>query len=103
MKDINVMISMILVMFLIKMGDCQLLGAGVGVGSCRAFPYRAQQVLMLLTCFILISLILKVDWEVCPEEVSCCNEYGYCKTREEWEAKQFRDCNGVSNGIDTSE
>ena len=32
-------------------------------------------------------------------EVSCCNEYGYCRTREEWNNLQFRDCNGVTNGI----
>ena len=55
-----------------------------GVGSCRAFPYRTEE----------------VDWEKCPSEVPCCNEYGYCRTREEWEDQQFRDCNGVSNGID---
>ena len=57
---------------------------GAGVGSCRAFPYRTEE----------------VDWEKCPSEVPCCNEYGYCRMREEWEEKQFRDCNGVSNGID---
>ena len=43
----------------------QLLGAGVGVGSCRAFPYQVE----------------KVNWEVCPVDVSCCSEYGYCRTR----------------------
>ena len=43
----------------------QLLGAGTGVGSCRAFPYRVEE----------------VDWEVCPVETACCNEYGYCRTR----------------------
>jgi len=64
--------------------EAQLLGAGTGVGSCRAFPYRAEE----------------VDWEVCPQEVPCCNEYGYCRSREEWNELQFRDCNGVSNGID---
>ena len=61
-----------------------MIGAGTGVGSCRAFPYRAEE----------------VDWEVCPQEVPCCNEYGYCRSREEWSELQFRDCNGVSNGID---
>ena len=43
----------------------QLLGAGTGVGSCRAFPYRAAE----------------VDWETCPGDVPCCNEYGYCRFR----------------------
>ena len=43
----------------------QLLGAGTGVGSCRAFPYRAAE----------------VDWESCPSDVPCCNEYGYCRFR----------------------
>ena len=32
-------------------------------------------------------------------EVSCCNEYGFCRTREAWAAAKFRDCNGISNGI----
>ena len=44
---------------------CQLLGAGTGVSSCRAFPYRAEE----------------VDWEQCPQEAPCCNEYGYCRLR----------------------
>ena len=43
----------------------QLLGAGTGVSSCRAFPYRARE----------------VDWELCPQEAPCCNEYGYCRLR----------------------
>ena len=43
----------------------QLLGAGTGVSSCRAFPYRASE----------------VDWELCPMEAPCCNEYGYCRLR----------------------
>merc|ERR1711962_110283 len=60
------------------------LGAGTGTGSCRAFPYRAAQ----------------VDWDVCPSDLPCCNEYGYCRSREEWTQQRFRDCNGVSNGID---
>ena len=79
----------------------QLLGAGTGVGSCRAFPFHVK----------------KVDWEVCPPGVSCCSEFGYCRTKvshvyslsffkecffmkEEWERFLFRDCNGDSNGID---
>merc|ERR1711962_1384950 len=60
------------------------LGAGTGTGSCRAFPYRAAQ----------------VDWDVCPSDLPCCNEYGYCRSREEWTQQRFRDCNGASNGID---
>merc|ERR1712037_303721 len=59
------------------------LGAGTGPGSCRAFPFRAAQ----------------VDWDVCPPELPCCNEYGYCRSREEWGLQNFRDCNGVSNGV----
>eukprot|EP00092_Neocalanus_flemingeri_P027105 GFUD01029392.1.p1 GENE.GFUD01029392.1~~GFUD01029392.1.p1 ORF type:complete len:365 (+),score=88.47 GFUD01029392.1:32-1096(+) len=73
----------LLLAILPKSANCQLLGAGTGVASCRAFPYRAE----------------KVDWEVCPVEVSCCNEYGFCRTREEWKSLKFRDCNGVSNDI----
>ena len=74
----------------------------------------------------------QVDWEVCPPEVPCCNEYGYCRTKvsvslllhkckatplsldlplfwkaqiiqEAWEQKSFRDCNGESNGIELPE
>merc|ERR1711971_468323 len=52
--------------------------------SCRAFPFRAAE----------------VDWDVCPPELPCCNEYGYCRTREEWGLQNFRDCNGASNGIE---
>jgi len=74
----------ILPLFSLTELEAQLLGAGTGVGSCRAFPYRAEQ----------------VDWEVCPLEVPCCNEYGFCRSKEEWNELQFRDCNGVSNGID---
>ena len=46
------------------MSQLLALGAGVGAGSCRAFPYQ----------------VVKVDWEVCPAQVSCCSEYGYCRT-----------------------
>merc|ERR1712212_1419962 len=60
------------------------LGAGTGPGSCRAFPFRAAQ----------------VDWDVCPPDLPCCNEYGYCRSREEWGLQNFRDCNGVSNGVE---
>merc|ERR1711990_1271474 len=60
------------------------LGAGTGTGSCRAFPFRAAE----------------VDWDVCPPDLPCCNEYGYCRSREEWGLQNFRDCNGVSNGIE---
>merc|ERR1711962_1067862 len=60
------------------------LGAGTGTGHVEPFPFRAAQ----------------VDWDVCPSDLPCCNEYGYCRSREEWTQKSFRDCNGVSNGID---
>ena len=33
----------------------------------------------------------------------CCNEYGYCRPEAEWLAGQFRDCNGLSNGINLPE
>merc|ERR1711970_1298915 len=60
-----------------------LLGAGTGGGSCRAAPYRA----------------VAVQWgSGCPQTAPCCSEYGYCRTREEWQAGGFRDCNGQSNG-----
>ena len=35
---------------------------------------------------------------MCPVQVSCCTEYGYCRTREDWLAGLFRDCSGLSNG-----
>merc|ERR1712172_387446 len=71
--------------FLQSVASQQLaLGAGSGTGSCRAFPFRAAE----------------VDWDVCPPQLPCCNEYGYCRTREEWGLQNFRDCNGASNGIE---
>merc|ERR1711990_1053513 len=62
----------------------QILGAGTGIGSCRAPPFRSSN----------------VNWDVCPPTQPCCSEYGYCRTREEWKQLKFRDCNGESNGID---
>ena len=60
-----------------------LLGAGEGRGSCPAAPYRA----------------VSVAWPAgCPPVRPCCNEYGYCQTRQAWVQGQFRDCNGLSNG-----
>merc|ERR1711970_1309065 len=56
---------------LLYVGCCHggLLGAGTGDGSCRAAPYRA----------------VVVQWAGgCPAHASCCSEYGYCRTKEEW-------------------
>lgn len=65
-------------------GECTgLLGAGTGLGSCAAPPFRATQVQFKLGC---------------PREKPCCSEYGYCRTRQDWDFGFFRDCNGVSNG-----
>merc|ERR1712013_935797 len=64
------------------------LGAGEGRGSCPAPPYRATQ----------------VNWpNGCPLNMPCCNEYGFCKTEAEWLSGQFRDCNGLSNGLNLPE
>merc|ERR1712133_324037 len=63
-----------------------LLGAGHGEGSCAAAPFRTP--------------IEALKWPAgCPAGAECCTEYGYCRPQAEWLAKQFRDCNGVSNGI----
>jgi len=60
-----------------------LLGAGTGLGSCAAPPYRAT----------------KVHWVYgCPPFASCCTELGFCRSQAEWEAGDFRDCNGITNG-----
>merc|ERR1712243_139445 len=75
----------LLVILLLSVAWCEggLLGAGTGAGSCRAAPYRA----------------VVVQWAGgCPAHASCCSEYGYCRTKEEWLAGGFRDCNGESNG-----
>merc|ERR1712179_843619 len=75
----------LLAILLLYVGCCHggLLGAGTGDGSCRAAPYRA----------------VVVQWAGgCPAHASCCSEYGYCRTKEEWLAGGFRDCNGQSNG-----
>merc|ERR1719228_1043312 len=62
-----------------------LLGAGHGEGSCAA-PFRTP--------------IEALKWPAgCPAGAECCTEYGYCRPQAEWLAMQFRDCNGVSNGI----
>ena len=46
----------------------------------------------------------KLNWpNGCPLTVPCCNEYGYCRPEAEWLAGQFRDCNGLSNGINLPE
>ena len=29
----------------------------------------------------LVTLGVQVDWEVCPPEAACCNEFGYCRTK----------------------
>ena len=73
------------------------LGAGTGTGSCRAFPYRAAQVPFCLTCscrslftineaqwrawLYSFTIFSQVDWDVCPSDLPCCNEYGYCRSR----------------------
>merc|ERR1712115_398436 len=63
-----------------------LLGAGHGEGSCAAAPFRTP--------------VEALKWPAgCPAGAECCTEYGYCRPQAEWLAKQFRDCNGVSNGI----
>merc|ERR550519_3108692 len=61
----------LLAILLLSVGCCHggLLGAGTGDGSCRAAPYRA----------------VVVQWAGgCPAHASCCSEYGYCRTKEEW-------------------
>merc|ERR1739848_567015 len=61
-----------------------LLGAGTGEGSCAAAPFRAAA----------------VKWPLgCPSFAPCCTEYGYCRKAEEWATGNFRDCNGISNGL----
>merc|ERR1712154_402164 len=70
----------------IMVTSSQILGAGTGIGSCRAAPFRSSN----------------VNWDVCPPSTACCSEYGYCRTREEWKQLKFRDCNGISNGISAS-
>merc|ERR1719187_1823991 len=80
-------IMLILVMIVMltpsALGKSVLLGAGTGLGSCAAPPYRAG----------------KVHWVYgCPPFASCCTELGFCRSQVEWEEGNFRDCNGVSNG-----
>jgi len=72
-----------LILFGIGSIEAGLLGAGYGQGSCAAAPYRSAS----------------VQWAGgCPAYASCCSEYGYCRAVEEWQAGNFRDCNGQSNG-----
>jgi len=60
-----------------------LLGAGTGHGSCAAFPFRADDLDHVGGC---------------PRYAECCTEFGYCHSKDSWEAGYFRDCNGASNG-----
>ena len=87
-----------------------LLGAGTGLGSCAAPPFRSSRVEFSRGC---------------PADRPCCSEFGYCRLRQgerllllrysdtctgwifhtinntftiDWEFGHFRDCNGVSNG-----
>merc|ERR1712142_499269 len=90
-RDSNTMgapsLTVLKVITLLCLGHCQagLLGAGTGGGSCRAAPYRTPA--------------SQLQWPGgCPTTASCCSEFGYCRTREEWASGGFRDCNGQSNG-----
>merc|ERR1712142_1336974 len=77
--------TMLKALVLLGIGSIEagLLGAGYGQGSCAAAPYRSAS----------------VQWAGgCPAYASCCSEYGYCRAVEEWQAGNFRDCNGQSNG-----
>merc|ERR1719223_326612 len=74
----------VLAVCLTGLTSAELLGAGTGPNSCSAPPYRARWV---------------ANFRGCPQEISCCNEYGYCKTTEAWQRGEFRDCNGISNGF----
>merc|ERR1711874_192386 len=72
-----------MMMPVMTLSKSMLLGAGTGLGSCAAPPFRAA----------------KVHWVYgCPPFASCCTELGFCRSQAEWEEGDFRDCNGVSNG-----
>ena len=46
--------------------DTHLLGAGSGLGSCTAPPFRSSE----------------VHWRFgCPPFASCCTEFGYCRSQ----------------------
>ena len=73
-------------LLLLPLASTQKLGAGTGSGSCRAFPYRVENVSVFFSLFFFDKQFQhffsgQVDWEVCPPEVPCCNEYGYCRTK----------------------
>merc|ERR1719244_1851216 len=82
MSVLNIIVSILVSLVSVARGG--LLGAGTGEGSCAAPPFRAVQ----------------VQWSAgCPSFASCCSEYGFCRPIEEWQTGNFRDCNGVSNGV----
>ena len=57
---------LVLVLSLLSPGSCYLLGAGEGMGSCAAYPFRA----------------VHVYWSKgCPHHAPCCSEFGYCRPR----------------------
>ena len=56
--------AVVLVFSRISSGN--LLGAGKGLGSCAAYPFRSYE----------------VHWALgCPPFAPCCSEFGYCRPR----------------------
>ena len=81
-----------------RVGQCLgLLGAGTGLGSCAAPPFRAtrssiQQIQLdhllhplshpPLPCRLKWHTTCRVQWRLgCPAPTPCCSEFGYCRSR----------------------
>merc|ERR1712212_618464 len=78
-------VAQVLVLLGVGSIEAGLLGAGTGGGSCAAAPFRTP--------------VSQLQWPGgCPSSAPCCSEFGYCHSRENWNAGRFRDCNGQSNG-----
>merc|ERR1712212_193816 len=78
-------VAQVLVLLGVGSIEAGLLGAGTGGGSCAAAPFRTP--------------VSQLQWPGgCPASAPCCSEFGYCHSRENWNAGGFRDCNGQSNG-----
>ena len=44
-------------------------------------PFHNSSSAMANLPLFLYNFFSQVDWDVCPSDLPCCNEYGYCRSR----------------------
>ena len=48
-----------------------------------------------------LQFFSQVDWDVCPSDLPCCNEYGYCRSRVcRWLLALFEDLSQTWQVVD---